>query len=147
MNFEPLNPDYKSVIERVLEGQHFMKHVGIELVSCLPGKVKLKLDLNQKHMQQANFVHGGVTSTLCDIAMGFAALSLAEKGKGMVTADLHISYHRPAYGDEIWVEADVIKPGNTLFFCEALVYTLDQKLGKTEVAKAYSTMCARQIAD
>jgi len=147
MKFKALNTDYQRVIERVLEGQHFMKHVGIEMVNCLPGKITLKLNLAQLHMQQTNFVHGGVTSTLCDIAMGFAALSLVEKNKSMVTADLHISYHRPAYGEEIWVEADVIKPGNTLFFCEALVYTMDPKNGRTEVAKAYSTMCATQIVD
>jgi len=147
MNFEPLNPAYREVIERVLRGQYFMKHVGIEMESCMPGKVTLKLKLDQKHMQQANFVHGGVTSTLCDIAMGFSALTLVQAGKGMVTADLHISYHRPAMGDEIWVDAFVVKPGNTLFFCEALVYTMDAKEGRTEVAKAYSTMCSTQIAD
>ena len=114
MKFKALNPDYQRVIERVLEGQHFMKHVGIEMVNCLPGKITLKLNLAQLHMQQTNFVHGGVTSTLCDIAMGFAALSLVEKNKSMVTADLHISYHRPAYGEEIWVELSPKYPGSDL---------------------------------
>ena len=147
MNYKPLNPEYKQVIKKVLEGQHFMKHVGIEMEACLPGKVVLKLRLSQEHMQQANFVHGGVTSTLCDIAMGFSALTLVAKGKGMVTADLHISYHRPAQGNEIWVEAHVAKAGTTLFFCEAKVYTLDEELIETDVAKAFSTMCATTIAE
>ena len=47
MKFKALNPDYQRVIERVLEGQHFMKHVGIEMVNCLPGKITLKLNLAQ----------------------------------------------------------------------------------------------------
>jgi uncharacterized protein (TIGR00369 family) len=127
MKFQPKNKDYRKIIEEVLSGQYFMKHVGIEMETCNPGSVLLKLKLEENHMQQAYFVHGGVTSTLADIAMGFSALTLVEKGKGMVTADLHISYHRPGEGEFIWVEAWVTKPGNTLFFCEARIYTTNDK--------------------
>ena len=142
MQFNPKNPEYKDVINGVLAKQYFMKHVGITMETCKPGKILLKLKLVENHMQQAYFVHGGVTSTLADIAMGFSALTLVEKGKGMVTADLHISYHRPGEGEFIWVEAWVTKPGNTLFFCEARIYTTNEKGKETEVAKAFSTMCS-----
>lgn len=142
MNFQPKNKQYKEVITEVLSKQYFMKHVGIEMEECSPEKIILKLKLEQQHLQQAQFVHGGVISTLADIAMGFSALTLVEEGKGMVTADLHISYHRPGTGDYIWVEAWVTKPGSTLFFCEARIYTTDNFGESTEVAKAFSTMCS-----
>ncbi len=144
--FSPLNPNYREVIEDVLSRQFFMKHVGIEMHTCNPGRVRLKLNLEEKHLQQAYFVHGGVTSTLADIAMGFSALTLVEKGKGMVTADLHLSYHRPGKGDTLWVEGWVTKPGSTLFFCEAEIW-VENKEGRVNVAKAFSTMCAVDLAE
>mgnify|MGYP001154041780 CR=1 FL=1 len=141
MHYEIKNPNYKAVIEDVLSRQFFMKHVGIEIAHIEPGKVLLKLPLQEQHLQQAFMVHGGVTATIADIAMGFSALTLADVGKGMVTADLHISYHRPAKGTTLFAEATVTKPGRLLNFCEALIWTEDEKGNTVEVAKAYSTMC------
>jgi len=141
MNYEIKNPNYKAVIEDVLSRQFFMKHVGIEIDHIEPGKIRLKLPLQEQHLQQAYMVHGGVTATIADIAMGFSSLTLAATGKGMVTADLHISYHRPAKGKILFAEANVTKPGRLLNFCEALIWTEDELGNKIEVAKAYSTMC------
>lgn len=145
MNYTSKNPNFLSVIEKVLEKQYFMKLVGIEMETCTPGKVLLSLILAEKHMQQAHFVHGGVISTMADIAMGFSALTLAEQGKSMVTADLHLSYHRPGQGEKLMVEAWVAKPGNTLYFCEAQLWTLDKNEKQTIIAKAFSTMCTVDI--
>lgn len=139
--FHSQNQEFQQTLAEVLSRQYFMKHVGIQMVDCKDGKTKLKLEVEEKHLQQAHFLHGGVTATLADISMGFSALSLAPADKGMVTVDLHVSFYRPGDGSIIEVEAWVTKPGNLLYFCECSIYSFsnDQRI---EIAKGHSTMCA-----
>lgn len=141
MEFTSKNPNFQDTIKEVLKGQYFMKHVGISFVSSKNGRTKLKLNVEQKHHQQTFFLHGGVTATLADIAMGFSALSLVPENKGMVTADLHVQFYRPGKGSIIEVEAWVNKPGNLLHFCECLIFSYDGD-ERIEVAKGFSTMCS-----
>ncbi len=115
----PERSDFVENIEEKLTRQFFMKHVGIHLTSIEPGWVEAELDLNQTHLQQNLFVHGGVMSTLADIVMGFAAYTLCKPNKGVVTANLNINYLNPGKGEKLMAVGRVRKKGSKLFFCEA----------------------------
>lgn len=118
-----LNPDYEADIREKLQRQFFMHLVGFEIDKIEPGKVTGMLKLEQKHLQQNYFVHGGVLATISDIVMGFAAYSLIPKGHGVVTIDLNISYLNPAMGDYLIVEGRVVKTGKSIVFCEADIWS------------------------
>ncbi len=142
--FEVKNPKFKENILKKLEKQHFMHHIQAQITNIEAGKVIAEMDINEIHQQQNGFVHGGVTSTLADLAMGFAAYSLVSENHGTVTSDLKIAYLRPAIGDKLIAEGYVIKQGNLLFFCEANIFCLN-KNDKILVARGYSTMVAIEI--
>lgn len=140
-HFEPKNINFKKVIEEKLEKQFFMKHIGLKLDEIKPGFVKASLPIIQELKQQNEFLHGGVTATVADVAMGFAAFSLVEVGKGMVTSKLDIAYLRPAINGRIIAEAWVVKPGNIIYYCEASIFCVDNDDNKVLVARGYASMC------
>ena len=60
-------------------------------------------------------VHGGILASLADVGVVAAVLSTCRVGEQMQgTAELNISYLRPAVGSKIRVESNVIKKGRSL---------------------------------
>jgi uncharacterized protein (TIGR00369 family) len=137
---KPQNPNYKAVIHDCLERQFFMKHIGLELVDILPGKVSAALEVKAFHKQQHYILHGGVVSTIADVVMGFAAYTLIKEGQAVVTSSLNVQYIKPGKGNLIKAEATVVKPGNLLYYCEADIWSFEDG-EKVLIAKAQSTMC------
>ncbi|NNJ56698.1 MAG: PaaI family thioesterase [Bacteroidia bacterium] len=137
--FEVKNPDFESTIREKLKGQHFMHHIGFDLTEITAGKIVGEMDLTKKHMQQFGFVHGGVTATLMDITMGFAAYTLMPVGYGVVTANLSIDFLNPGDGDRIIAIGEVEKPGKKMVFCTAKIYTVKGE-EMTQIASARSIM-------
>ncbi len=63
----------------------------------------------------AGGVHGGVLAALADISVTTAVLSICRANDKMRgTAELNISYLRPAQGKELTVTATIIKKGRAL---------------------------------
>lgn len=119
-----------------------MNFIGFEPTAIEEGYVEGMIRLQQHHLQQNGFVHGGVTSTLADLVMGFAAYTLVPEGQGTVTSDLKVAYLRPGIGDVIIAKGRVIKAGNLLFYCEADISVRHPEKGEVLIARGYSTMCA-----
>ncbi|MFT5725186.1 MAG: hypothetical protein ACI9JN_002310 [Bacteroidia bacterium] len=134
-----LNPDFKEDIEEKLKRQFFMKLVGFKLDEISLGFVKGSLTLEEKHMQQNYFVHGGVMATVSDIVMGFAAYSLVPKHFGVVTTDLNVSFLNPGIGQTLIAEGRVTKLGGQLVFCEANIY-VENKGKRVHTNRSTSTM-------
>jgi uncharacterized protein (TIGR00369 family) len=115
-SFQIKNPDFKETIIEKLKGQHFMHLIGFDLTEIRAGRVVGEMALAQKHLQQFGYVHGGVTATLMDITMGFAAYTLMPIGYGVVTANLSIDFLNPGEGDKIKAEGKVEKVGSKYMF-------------------------------
>ena len=139
MTFQPLNPNFKATIKRKLKGQHFMHLIGFDLTRIECGVVEGQMNLENKHLQQFGFVHGGATSSILDITMGFAAYSVVQKEKGVVTANISIDFLNPGDGDKIIAIGEVEKAGNKLVFTHGRVFT--EKDGQRKlIATARSVM-------
>ncbi|CAI8241511.1 MAG: 1,4-dihydroxy-2-naphthoyl-CoA hydrolase [Bacteroidia bacterium] len=139
MTFQPLNPNFKATIKQKLKGQHFMHLIGFDLTRIEFGVVEGQMNLENKHLQQFGFVHGGATSTILDITMGFAAYSVVPIEKGVVTANISIDFLNPGDGDKIIAIGEVEKAGNKLVFTHGRVFT--EKDGQRKlIATARSVM-------
>jgi acyl-CoA thioesterase len=110
------------------------------------GYVRLAVTLEAKHTNPHGVVHGGVLSTLTDEATGGVIASV----RGMEemwaaphsTVDMSVSFLGSARaGDEILIEARVLKLGRSIAFGEAEV----RKRGSDAlIAKARFTFSIRQ---
>lgn len=131
------------IVER-LQTNHFISHVGISLLHLEMGVAEIGLKIEEHHLQQNGFMHGGVTATLADVATGIAAYTMAPEGKNVVTADLKISYLNPSTAHNVKAVGKVVKGGNLLFFCEAQIFDcLDE--GDKLIATATAIMVGVDI--
>ena len=142
-SFKIKNPNFKETIIEKLKGQHFMHHIGFDLTEIQAGRVVGKMPLDQQHLQQFGYVHGGVIATLMDITMGFAAYTLMPIGYGVVTANLSIDFLNPGEGDSIKAIGEVEKAGSKLVFCTAKIFTYKNEV-ETQIASARSIMAVVQ---
>jgi uncharacterized protein (TIGR00369 family) len=137
--FIPQEPAFVEMVREKIGGNHFTNHIGFNIHTIEAGRVEGELDLAQHHLQQMEFVHGGVTSSLSDIVAGFAAFTLVKKGHGVVTVELKVSYLNPGQGEKLTAKGYVIKAGSKLFFCESEIYS-HQGESMLLIAKASATM-------
>jgi len=117
----------------------FMVDLGIVPIAVSEGCVTTELWLAKRHTQHMGVVHAGVMAAMADHSMGAAAQSMAPAGLWVLTAELKTSLLRGAQGERLVCEAQVLKPGRTITFTEAMVWV--EAAGKrTLVMKASATM-------
>lgn len=77
----------------------------------------LGIKAEDKHCNARSVVHGGVFSSLADVALSYSAAFRGEVPVMMVTASLTVDYAGTAsLGDWIEIHTDVQKVGSTLAF-------------------------------
>lgn len=107
---------------KILATQPFSVFLGAELTEWSGSRVRLELPMRAALQQQFGFAHGGVLSYLADNALTFAgggALSEA-----VLTAELKINYLRPALGERLIAEAEVLHAGKTQAVCRCEIYAV-----------------------
>ncbi len=81
----------------------------------------------EKHCNARGLVHGGVLSSLADIALGYSALVSEEKQVPLITASLSIDYAGAARkGDWVEINTDVQKVGRKMAFANCY-FTVESK--------------------
>ena len=134
------NEQWRGLIAEKVTRQHFMHHNGFRLGAMAPGYVEVHAPLALHLQQQDGKVHGGVTATMADLAMGFAAFSLVGPDDRVVTSDLKVSYFRPGTGEALYARGWVLKPGSRLCYCEAEIFVLSAGQPDVMMAKGYAIM-------
>ncbi len=140
-NYVVSNPEYRTALTKALERQFFMKHIGFELTRIEAGYVEGSLQIEERHLQQHGFLHGGLMATCLDVVMGFSAFTLLPTGKGVVTADMNINFYNPGLGTTLLAKGWVDKPGSRLHFCEGEILVFDKNGQAVVTNKAKSIMC------
>lgn len=102
--------------QRFQTGNPYHALIGVELVERGDGHARCRLPVTEKvRGGVAGSVHGGVISALVDIATLSAVSSIVQPGEQMAgTAELSVSYLRPALGEAVFADARVLKKGRTL---------------------------------
>lgn len=119
----------------------FGKLLGIQMVEHGNGRAVLEVDLRPELLNSAGVAHGGVTMTILDIAMSFAARTKDPKGTFAVTIEMKTSFIAPARG-KLTVTADCLQLGGSVAFCEGEA----RDEGGTVVARASGTFMVRREA-
>ena len=80
----------------------------------------MSVELDERHLNPAGTVHGGLLATLVDTAMG-AAVRTTTDDAVPATSQLTVTYLRPAEPGEVSVTASVGKRGEAITVCEATI--------------------------
>lgn len=106
----------------------FNKLVGIEFVAQHEDGVTLRIPLREEHMNGAGVVHGGVTFTLADSAVGHAVTRIV--GKRCTTAELKINYLKPATKGVLTARSRILRKGRRLVVARVEVHCGDAHIAE-----------------
>lgn len=118
------------------EKQSFLALLGAELERVEVGSVSITCENRADLRQQQAFLHGGVITTLADVACGYAALACMPEDSEVLSVELKINFLRPAVAKKVTARGQVLKAGKTLVIAEASVA---DETGNA-IAKMMSTM-------
>ena len=138
--FEPQSKNFKENIIESFKKQSFLSFIGAKLVDINPGRIEIEIYNNKNLHQQRGFFHGGVTTTIADVSMGYAALSLSKDNSEVLTTEFKINLLRPAVGEKLIARAEVIKYGKLLKICQSSVYCISEKNDEDLCAFVTGTM-------
>ncbi|HHY03687.1 MAG TPA: PaaI family thioesterase [Thermoanaerobacterales bacterium] len=102
----------------------FHELLKFRLSEISPGNVVVEVIPDENFSNFKKILHGGVTATLCDTAMGFAVRSL---GVALTTVEMKINYLAPGIiNEKLRAVGNVVKHGKTLLVAEAKIYCKDK---------------------
>jgi len=129
-------------VSRVI-GRHvpFAELLGVEVVHHQPGLARLELAVRPELTNSFGSAHGGVVSTLADIALAVAAITRDGAARGAQTIDLTLGFIGPGKG-RLRAEGRCLRAGRSIAFCEGEVHDESGAL----VAKAVGTFKLRRGA-
>ena len=142
MKFSPQDPDFDGRVRASVARQQVMATLGIEISRLSAGEIELTMPYAAAYTQQHGFIHAGIVATALDSACGYAAFSLMPANAGVLTVEFKISLLAPARGERFLFQAQVVKPGKTLTFCEARALAADGDAGPRLVASMTATLMA-----
>lgn len=96
----------------------FLALIGAPSPDAEDGSARLEVEVDDRHLNPAGSVHGGMLATLVDTVMGSAVRS-AVKDESPATSQLTVTYLRPGKPGRLLVTAEVRKRGENLTVCEA----------------------------
>ncbi len=113
----------------------FNSHVGFKLVRLHKDGVTIECPLRPELMNGAGVLHGGVTATLADVAVGMALARHLGRPRAATTVEMKINYLRPAAHGKISARSHLVMVGARL--CCGRVEIVDSE--KRPVAAALIT--------
>lgn len=124
----------------------FTNFVGIEeLVLEEDGRIRAEVEVEEHHLNEGGVVHGGLLSTLLDVVMGSAVVSLIdlEAGEWCATQSLNTDFLAPAREGTLSAVGVVDRRGGLAANCTGEVRDADGEL----VARATGVWAIRQSQD
>lgn len=90
--------------------------------------IEMSLKIKDLFINSTGVVHGGIISSLADVAMSNLIPANKEGVQEIVTVDLRVSYLRPAQGEFLLAKACTVKAGRKLVFAECRIYNEKEDL-------------------
>ena len=114
-----IDKKYMQYIDGLLQ---FERKIDREKKTC-----EINVPLNSLWNNSLGIVHGGITATILDTAMGTAINAILPEGYGAVTNQLNIHYIAPGIGDTLRCKAEIIHHGTKTVVISGEAFRTDGK--------------------
>ncbi|MFH1155793.1 MAG: PaaI family thioesterase [Pseudomonadota bacterium] len=105
------------------------------------GVFRSRVDIQDHHRQQDNFIHAGVMATMADHTAGYAAFTTVTDKYQILTIEFKINFLKPAMGNALECHSQVLRDGRQIIIAESEVYDI-RDTGRVMAAKATVTLMA-----
>lgn len=116
-----LNPQYVEAVSALVNRCPYFTLLSMSIRDIGIGYSLLDIDVQNKHLQPFEAVHGGVFASIIDAAAFWAVFPEVDENVGMTTVDLKVNYLAPAQSGKLIARGRRIKLGKTLSLGEAEV--------------------------
>ena len=124
----PWESDSAQAIREMLPRMAFNSTLGIRLHETHDDGVTISCRVKPKLLNLAGVLHGGVSATLADAAVGIAT-TRHYKGRPITTVEMKINYFRPVpLGSTVYARARLLRTGSTLSVGEVELRDSEQNL-------------------
>ncbi|WP_253451503.1 PaaI family thioesterase [Halomonas sp. Y3] len=108
----------------------FQNFMGIQVVDWEPDQVTLALTVEPHHLNRSGIVHGGVLSTLLDVALSFSGLhcEMPDQLRKAMTLSLSTTFVAPAKGEALRAVGRLEGGGRTTFMASGKVFDSEGNL-------------------
>ncbi|WP_201188577.1 PaaI family thioesterase [Pseudomonas fluorescens] len=115
---QPLTP---AQLQRVIDANPFSTWMQLRVHRIDEGGLELRMPSRPEMLgtEALQRLHGGIISSLVDVACGYAAMCLS--GRGVSTVNLQTDFHRAAGLGELRIEGTVLHQGGRLWTAQARV--------------------------
>src|SRR5580658_4019740 len=101
-------------LKQFLEEIPFNAHLGLRLVRLHKDGVTIACQLRPELMNGSGVVHGGVTATVADVAVGMALARHLGRPRAAATVEMKINYLRPVVHGKVTARSHLVKVGTRL---------------------------------
>jgi uncharacterized protein (TIGR00369 family) len=120
-----MTSDLLTTVRARAHANRFWRHLGVEVEDAREGWVRLRVPVRDELRNASGApVHGGVLSSLVDMAVGSALGTVhaaSTGGVGQTTLDLNVSFLAAAGDGDLFAEGRILRKGRTIAFGEARV--------------------------
>ena len=135
-----LNPQYVEAVSALVNRCPYFTLLSMSIRDIGIGYSLLDIEVQNKHLQPFEAVHGGVFASIIDAAAFWAVFPEVDENVGMTTVDLKVNYLAPAQSGKLIARGRRIKLGKTLSLGEAEVINQEN----TILAHGTSTLIVLQ---
>ena len=122
----------KKYLKETYQAPILENFLNLQILEIEEGKVTLSSKIVDLHSNFYGFIHGGTLSSICDVAMGVACITLEKR---VVTIDMSISYIKNApAGSTLTAVGKVISDGRTIMRAVGEVYFGQQLLARSQAS-------------
>lgn len=116
----------QDIVNEMMSKDAFSQWLGIQILEVGPGYCKLSMTVRPEMVNGHQTAHGGISYSISDSALAFAANSRGQKAVSIETSIAHIA---PVYvNDKLLVICKEINCGKTIGRYESVVYNQNQKI-------------------
>ena len=97
----------------------YLEFLGFKLIDWKDGYARLEMPVRSDHRNTVGFLHGGVISSLLDIAGAVAGSYGDAKESVSITVNLNVNFMAPHQGDTAVGGGELVRTTTSLFFTQA----------------------------
>ena len=118
--------DVKSFVDNpsLYEGT-YLEFLGFRLVEWKDGFARLEVPIRPEHRNTVGYLHGGVISSLLDIAGAVCGSYGIANEMVSVTVNLNTTFMSPHQGSLAVAEGEIIRATRTLFYAQSKLFDPD----------------------
>jgi uncharacterized protein (TIGR00369 family) len=115
-------------VQALITRAPFHQWLGLTVLAVTDDSIEIKATWREEWVvnPECRYTHGGILAALIDLAADFALIK--QTGRGVLTIDMRVDYHRAAMPGDLIARGKVVRFGSQFSTAEAELIDKDGKL-------------------